>query len=66
MAHQVARADAGKLDAIPQSAVNEVFLQIPTTAHILAAAGRRLPRRRVIDKDHQVFGYPGSTSATAR
>jgi cholesterol oxidase len=58
--HQVARAMAAKMDAIPQSAVNEVFLQIPTTAHVLGGCGiGASPAEGVIDKDHQVFGYPG-------
>lgn len=58
--HRVARAMAERMDAIPQSAVNEVVLQIPTTAHILGGCGiGATPEQGVIDSAHQVFGYPG-------
>ncbi|MBS2028667.1 MAG: GMC family oxidoreductase [Deltaproteobacteria bacterium] len=58
--HVVARALAQKVDAIPQSAVNEVMLQIPTTAHILGGCGiGKDPSHGVIDTNHQVFNYPG-------
>lgn len=57
--HTVARALAGRMDAVPQSAVNEVLLQIPTTAHVLGGCGIGAdPSRGVIDLDHQVFGHP--------
>ncbi|MBI3544367.1 MAG: GMC family oxidoreductase [Deltaproteobacteria bacterium] len=56
--HVVARALAKKVNAIPQSAVNEVLLQIPTTAHILGGCGIGPdPEHGVIDGKHAVFGY---------
>lgn len=60
IAHVVARALAKKTNAIPQSAVNEVMLQIPTTAHILGGCGIGKDREHgVIDTSHEVFGHPG-------
>lgn len=56
--HAVARALAKKVNGIPQSAINEVMLQIPTTAHILGGCGIGADREHgVIDQNHQVFGY---------
>jgi cholesterol oxidase len=56
--HVVARALARKLNGIPQSAVNEVMLQIPTTAHVLGGCGIGAdPESGVIDPEHRVFGY---------
>lgn len=56
--HTVARALAKKIDGIPQSAVNEVLLQIPTTAHILGGCGIGPDENSgVIDPEHRVFGY---------
>ena len=58
--HQVARMLAKKVNAIPQSAVNEVMLQIPTTAHVLGGCGIGKDKDTgVIDVNHQVFDYPG-------
>ncbi len=58
--NQVARRFAEKIDGIPQSAVNEVLLNIPTTAHILGGCAIGAgPDRGVIDSSHQLFGYPG-------
>jgi cholesterol oxidase len=58
--HVVARALAKKIDGIPQSAVNEVMLQIPTTAHILGGSAIGPDRERgVVGPNHEVFGYPG-------
>lgn len=58
--HVVARALASKVNGIPQSAVNEVMLQIPTTAHILGGCGIAADRDHgVIDVNHEVFGYKG-------
>jgi cholesterol oxidase len=58
--HQVARAFARRVGGIPQSSVNEVVLNIPTTAHILGgcAIGGD-PSKGVIDARHRVFGYQG-------
>ena len=58
--HQVARMFGRKTNAIPQSAINEVFLNIPTTAHILGGcpiAGSAT--EGVIDSHHRVYGYQG-------
>lgn len=56
--HTVARLLAKRLNAIPQSAVNEVLLQIPTTAHILGGSCIGKDKNTgVIDKNHEVFGY---------
>ncbi len=58
--HKVARAFARKVGGIPQSAVNEVVLNIPTTAHILGGCGiGSSPETGVIDSDHRLFGYEG-------
>ncbi len=60
IANQIARAFAKKVRGIPQSAVNEVLLNIPTTAHILGGCGIGMNSETgVIDQNHQVFGYPG-------
>ena len=60
VANQVARAFAAKIGGIPQSAVNEVVLNIPTTAHILGGCGiGTSDATGVIDLNHHVFGYPG-------
>ena len=60
VANEAARAAARAMDGFPGSAINEVLLDIPTTAHIIggspigssAATG-------VIDPYHRVFGYEG-------
>lgn len=58
--HQVARAFARLVHGIPQSAVNEVVLNIPTTAHILGGCGIGADASSgVIDSRHRVFGYEG-------
>ena len=58
--HRVARAFARKRNGIPQSAINEVLFNIPTTAHILGGACIGTgPEDGVIDETHQVFAYPG-------
>jgi cholesterol oxidase len=60
IANEVARELGRELDAVPQSTLNEVLLDQSTTAHILggcAIAGT--PEEGVIDRDFQVFGYPG-------
>ena len=58
--NQVARAFAKKVGGIPQSAVNEVMLNIPTTAHILGGCGIGADAEHgVIDSEHRVFGYEG-------
>jgi cholesterol oxidase len=58
--HQVARAFAQKVGGVPQSGINEVVLNIPTTAHILGGCGIGPDASRgVIDERHRVFGYDG-------
>ena len=60
IANQVGRAFAKKVGGVPQSAINEVLLNIPTTAHILGGCGIGKDRDTgVIDQNHEVFGYPG-------
>jgi len=60
LANQVAREMARELGGIPQSALNEVFADIPTTAHILGGcAPGEGPERGVVDANLQVWGYPG-------
>ncbi|KDA53522.1 hypothetical protein EG19_04760 [Thermoanaerobaculum aquaticum] len=60
LANQVARELAEELDAIPQSALNEVILDIPTTAHILGGCvPGEGPEHGVVDAGFEVFGYPG-------
>lgn len=54
----VARALAQKINGVPQNMINEVMLQIPSTAHILGGCGIGSDREHgVIDKNHAVFGY---------
>lgn len=51
---------AQKINGIPQSTVNEVLLDIPSTAHILGGCGiGRDAQSGVIDINHQAFNYPG-------
>lgn len=49
-----------KTDGIAQSTMNEVLLDLPSTAHILGGCGiGRDETSGVIDIQHQVFNYPG-------
>jgi cholesterol oxidase len=59
-ANDMARRVAGKIDGWPSSAINEVLLDVPTTAHILggAAIGPG-PESAVCDAQHRVYNYPG-------
>ena len=51
---------AEKINGIPQSTVNEVLLETPSTAHILGGCGIGADASRgVIDAKHEVFNYPG-------
>ncbi len=60
IANQVARELAAELDAVPQSALNEVLLDVPTTAHILGGCPMgRGPDEGVVDSRGRVFGQPG-------
>lgn len=60
IANQVTRAFAKKLGGEPQSALNEVLLGIPTTAHILGGCpiGGSV-ETGVVNSNQEVFGYPG-------
>ncbi|MGC4119433.1 MAG: GMC family oxidoreductase [Myxococcales bacterium] len=60
VANEVARRVARKIDGWPVSAINEVLLDVPTTAHILGGAAiGDSPETSVCDARHQVFGHPG-------
>ncbi len=57
-ANEAARAQAAKIDGIAQSAISEVLLDIPVTAHLLGGCVMGdSPETGVIDKYHRVFGY---------
>jgi cholesterol oxidase len=57
--NEVARRVAQKIGGIPMSAVNEVLLDIPTTAHILGGCSIGPEGRGVVDAHHRVYGYQG-------
>jgi cholesterol oxidase len=58
VANQAARHLAGQLGAFPSSSINEVVLNVPTTAHILGGAAMgTTPAEGVIDARNRVFGY---------
>lgn len=60
IANAVARAFARRTGGMPQSAVNESLLDIPTTAHILGGCSiARDSAGGVVDERQQVFGYEG-------
>jgi cholesterol oxidase len=60
VAQRLGRRFAEKVGGIPQNAVNEVTMNIPTTAHILGGCPiGASPATGVIDVRHQVFGHPG-------
>jgi cholesterol oxidase len=55
-AREVAKIQGG----YASSAINEVVLDVPTTAHILGGCGIALnPEEGVIDTKNEVFGHPG-------
>jgi cholesterol oxidase len=59
-ANLVARRVAEKTDAVAVGAINEALLDAPTTAHILGGCGVGASvEDGVIDRDHQVYNYPG-------
>jgi len=60
VANQAARIAAEAMGGDAMSAINEVVLNRPTTAHILggAAIGPD-PSSGVIDPYHRIFGHPG-------
>jgi cholesterol oxidase len=57
---QVVERFAQKVNGIPQSTINEVLLDTPSTAHILGGCGiGRDETTGVIGVNHEVFNYPG-------
>ena len=60
IANDMARRVAKKIGGWPASAINEVLLDIPTTAHILGGAPIGSdPQNAVCDSQNRVFGSPG-------
>lgn len=60
VANQAARIAAELIGGEPGSALNEVLLDVPTTAHILGGACvGDSPETGVIDRWHRVHGHPG-------
>jgi cholesterol oxidase len=60
VANEVAREVAAELDGIPQNSLNEVFLNMGSTAHILGGCAIATdPERGVVDSNGEVFGHPG-------
>jgi cholesterol oxidase len=59
-ANDFARVTAQLQGGFAQSAINEVTLDVPTTAHILGGCGLATSSAEgVIDVQNQVFGHPG-------
>lgn len=59
-ATELAERIAEKVDGYPVSLVTEGLLGTPTTAHVLGGAIMgATPEEGVIDRDHQVWKYPG-------
>jgi cholesterol oxidase len=58
--HRVAREYARRVNGFPAGAINETYLGVPITAHILGGCpfGRNA-REGVVDLDCQVHNYPG-------
>jgi cholesterol oxidase len=60
VANEAARVAALAMDGIPGSAVNEVLLDVPTTAHIIGGACIGPDASSgVVDGYHRVYGHPG-------
>lgn len=58
LANNFTRKLAEQMNAVPGSSINEVLLDIPTTAHILGGCSIALqPEQGVVDLKHQAFGY---------
>lgn len=57
--NEVARRVAKKIRGVPMSAINEVLLDIPTTAHILGGCSIGPQGHGVVDASHRVYGYQG-------
>ena len=59
-ANEAARIAAELIGGQPAGSLNEVLLDVPTTAHILGGACiGATPDRGVVDAYHRVFGVPG-------
>jgi cholesterol oxidase len=51
---------AARIGGIPQSTINELLLDTPSTAHILGGCGIGAgPDTGVVDANHEAFNYPG-------
>ena len=60
VANEAARAAALSMNGFPASAINEVVLDIPTTAHIIGGSSIGVSKEHgVIDPYQRVFGYEG-------
>ena len=60
VANQAARSIARQIDGFPSSAINEVLLNVPTTAHILGGACIAADAQHgVVDEWNRVFGHDG-------
>ncbi len=60
VANEAARVVADTIGGQPSSALNEVLLDTPTTAHIIGGACIGATRKTgVVDPYHRVFGYEG-------
>jgi cholesterol oxidase len=60
VANEAARAIAKDIGGFPASAVNEVLLNVPITAHILGGACMgSSPEDGVVDEHNRVFGHEG-------
>jgi len=60
VANEAARVAADVMDGFPGSSINEVLLDVPTTAHIIGGACVGADRNTgVVDPYHRVFGHPG-------
>ena len=59
-ANEAARLTAEEIGGSPGSSLNEVLLDVPTTAHILGGACiGASPETGVVDAYHRVFSHPG-------
>lgn len=60
IANETAKRVSKRLNAFPQSALNEVLLNVPTTAHILGGCPMgKTSEDGVVDGGCRVFGYEG-------
>lgn len=60
VANEAARVAAKTIDGFPSGAINEVLLDVPTTAHIIGGTCVGTDRNHgVVDAYHRVFDYPG-------